>query len=408
MVLVAHPSLALAQGPSPASPKPSLAGLTRDALRSALARAGVPEKQLRMRVNQLWSWIYVRGVNDFDSMSDVSKELRTALSQHYSLARPEIVTEQVSVDGTRKWLLRLEKQKNDAKAPEIETVYIPEAGRGTLCISSQVGCTLTCSFCHTGTQRLVRNLTAQEIVGQILLARDCIGDWSGVASPDDGRLLPEGERKITNIVLMGMGEPLYNFDNVKEAMEVAADGEGLSVSKRRITLSTSGIAPEIVRWGAESGTMLAISLHATRDELRDELVPINRKYPIAELMAACRDYPGLSNARRITFEYVMLKGINDSLGEARALVRLLAGIPAKINLIPFNPWPGAPYECSDWEQIERFAEIVNKAGYASPVRTPRGRDISAACGQLRSASVKLKASERVKARNEAPARGSGG
>ena len=355
-----------------------------------------------------WSWIYVRGVTSFDAMSDVSKELRATLEQHYSLARPEIITEQVSVDGTRKWLLRLARLENDARAPEIETVYIPEPGRGTLCISSQVGCTLTCSFCHTGTQRLVRNLTAQEIVGQILLARDRIGDWSGAAGPDDGRLLPEGERKITNIVLMGMGEPLFNFDNVKEAIEVAADGEGLSVSKRRITLSTSGVVPEIERWGAEVGTMLAISLHATRDELRDELVPINRKYPIADLMQACRDYPGLSNARRITFEYVMLKGINDSLADARALVRLVAGIPAKINLIPFNPWPGAPYECSDWEQIERFAEIVNKAGYASPVRTPRGRDISAACGQLRSASVKLKASERANARVATGADGSGG
>ncbi len=408
MVLVADPSPAPTLSSPIASHKPSLAGLSRDALRAALTRIGVPEKQGRMRVNQLWSWIYVRGVTSFDAMSDVSKELRATLEQHYSLARPEIVTEQVSVDGTRKWLLRLARQENDARAPEIETVYIPEPGRGTLCISSQVGCTLTCSFCHTGTQRLVRNLTAQEIVGQILLARDRIGDWSGAAGPDDGRLLPEGERKITNIVLMGMGEPLFNFDNVKEAIEVAADGEGLSVSKRRITLSTSGVVPEIERWGAEAGTMLAISLHATRDELRDELVPINRKYPIADLMQACRDYPGLSNARRITFEYVMLKGINDSLADARALVRLVAGIPAKINLIPFNPWPGAPYECSDWEQIERFAEIVNKAGYASPVRTPRGRDISAACGQLRSASVKLKASERANARVATGADGSGG
>ena len=409
MVLVADSNLAIA--PVPVSPpqKPSLAGLSREGLRAALASVGVPEKQLRMRVNQLWSWIYVRGVASFEAMSDVSKELRASLAARYCLARPEIVTEQVSVDGTRKWLLRLAKQENDAKAPEIETVYIPEPGRGTLCISSQVGCTLTCSFCHTGTQRLVRNLTAQEIVGQILLARDRIGDWGGAEGPDDGRLLPEGERKITNIVLMGMGEPLYNFDSVKEAMDVAADGEGLSVSKRRITLSTSGIAPEIGRWGAQSGTMLAISLHATRDELRNELVPINRKYPIAELMEACRNYPGLSNARRITFEYVMLKGINDSLADARALVRLVAGIPAKINLIPFNPWPGAPYECSDWEQIERFAEIVNKAGYASPVRTPRGRDIHAACGQLRSASVKLKASERGKPqKNDLPAGGSGG
>jgi 23S rRNA (adenine2503-C2)-methyltransferase len=407
MVTVVNPPT-VGQSSSAASQKLSLAGLSRDGLRAALARAGVPDRQLRMRVNQLWSWIYVRGVGDFDAMSDVSKDLRALLAQHYSLTRPEIVTEQVSVDGTRKWLLRLERQETDARAPEIETVYIPEAGRGTLCISSQVGCTLTCSFCHTGTQRLVRNLSAQEIVGQILLARDRIGDWNGAAGPDDDGLIPEGDRKITNIVLMGMGEPLYNFDNVKEAIEVAADGEGLSVSKRRITLSTSGVVPEIPRWGEEAGTMLAISLHATRDELRDELVPINRKYPIAELMTACRNYPGLSNARRITFEYVMLKGINDSLSDARALVRLLAGIPAKINLIPFNPWPGAPYECSDWEQIERFAEIVNKAGYASPVRTPRGRDISAACGQLRSASVKLTASERAKARDAAAADGSGG
>jgi 23S rRNA (adenine2503-C2)-methyltransferase len=274
-------------------------------------------------------------------------------------------------------------------------VYIPEADRGTLCISSQVGCTLTCSFCHTGTQRLVRNLEAEEIVGQILLARDRIGDWPGASPPDDGALLPDAERKITNVVLMGMGEPLYNFDNVRDAMAVASDGEGLALSRRRITLSTSGVVPEIPRWGTEAGTMLAISLHATRDELRDKLVPINRKYPIAELMAACRGYPGLSNARRITFEYVMLKGVNDSLPEAKALVKLLAGIPAKINLIPFNPWPGAPYECSEWEQIERFAEIVNRAGYASPVRTPRGRDIMAACGQLRSESLRLSARERA-------------
>jgi len=382
--------------------KPSLAGLGREGLRAALASAGVPDKQLRMRVNQLWSWLYVRGVPDFEAMTDVAKDLRAELSQRYTLARPQIVSEQVSIDGTRKWLLRLASQGRDGNPPEIETVYIPEAKRGTLCISSQVGCTLNCTFCHTGTQRLVRNLTAQEIVGQILLARDRIGDWPDAEPPGDGRLLPSSrgassttDRKITNIVLMGMGEPLYNFDNVKAAMEMAADGEGLSVSKRRITLSTSGIVPEIARWGAETGTALAISLHAVRDELRDELVPINRKYPIAELLDACRCYPALSNARRITFEYVMLKGINDSLAEARELVRLLAGIPAKINLIPFNPWPGAPYECSDWEQIERFAEVVNKAGYASPVRTPRGRDIHAACGQLRSASVKQRASDRA-------------
>lgn len=374
---------------------PTLAGLDRSALAAALEAIGVPAKQTRMRVNQLWSWMYVRGVTSFGAMSDVSKELRAKLEAAYTLDRPEIVTEQVSVDGTRKWLLRLPRVGHEARAPEIETVYIPEADRGTLCISSQVGCTLNCSFCHTGTQRLVRNLEPHEIVGQILLARDRIGDWPGATPPGDGRLLPTSERKITNIVLMGMGEPLYNFDNVRRAIEVASDGDGLSISKRRITLSTSGVVPEIPRWGAEAGTMLAISLHATNDALRDKLVPINKKYPIAELLQACRDYPGLSNARRITFEYVMLKGVNDSAADARALVKLLSGIPAKINLIPFNPWPGTEYECSDWGQIERFAEIVNTAGYASPVRTPRGRDILAACGQLKSESVKLRASERT-------------
>jgi 23S rRNA (adenine2503-C2)-methyltransferase len=375
--------------------RPSLAGLGREGLAAALAAVGVPDRQVRMRVGQLWSWIYVRGATSFDAMSNVSKELRQTLAQAYTLARPEIAAEQVSEDGTRKWLLRLEKRGHERRAPEIETVYIPESDRGTLCISSQVGCTLTCSFCHTGTQRLVRNLEPAEIVGQILLARDRIGDWPGAAAPDDGGLLPDAERKITNVVLMGMGEPLYNFEHVRDAMAVASDGDGLALSKRRITLSTSGVVPEIARWGEEAGTMLAISLHATRDPLRDTLVPINRKYPIAELMAACRNYPGLSNARRITFEYVMLKGVNDSLAEAKALVRLVAGIPAKINLIPFNPWPGAPYECSDWEQIEKFAEIVNRAGYASPVRTPRGRDIMAACGQLRSESSALTARERA-------------
>ena len=380
--------------PAPASNLPSLAGLDRTALTAALEAIGVPEKQRRMRVNQLFSWLYVRGVTAFDQMTNVSKDLRARLAEHHTLARPEIVSEQVSVDGTRKWLLRLPKHGHEAKAPEIETVYIPEHDRGTLCISSQVGCTLTCSFCHTGTQKLVRNLEPEEIVGQILLARDRIGDWQGAAPPDDGRMLPVADRKITNIVLMGMGEPLYNFDNVRRAMEVASDGDGLAVSKRRITLSTSGVVPEIPRWGAESGTMLAISLHATSDELRDTLVPINKRYPIEQLLQACRDYPGLSNARRITFEYVMLKGINDSLADAKALVRLLEGIPAKINLIPFNPWPGSQYECSTWGQIEKFAEVVNAAGYASPVRTPRGRDILAACGQLKSESLKLRASER--------------
>ncbi len=382
------------QSPSPVEEetRPSLIGLGRAELGQALSSLGVPTKHLRMRISQLWSWIYVRGVTSFDQMTDISKDLRARLDAAYTLARPEIVTEQVSVDGTRKWLLRLPRRGREALPPEIETVYIPEIDRGTLCISSQVGCTLNCSFCHTGTQRLVRNLEAQEIVGQIMLARDRIGDWPGAEPPGDGRLLPDTERKITNIVLMGMGEPLYNFENVKAAMEIASDGEGLSISKRRITLSTSGVVPEIPRWGAESGTMLAISLHATRDDLRNELVPINRKYPIAELMAACRAYPGLSNAKRITFEYVMLKGVNDSLADAKELVKLLRGIPAKINLIPFNPWPGTKYECSDWEQIERFAEVVNRAGYASPVRTPRGRDILAACGQLKSQSTRLKAS----------------
>lgn len=377
-----------------ASAKPSLAGLTRTRLTEALRSVGVPEKQMRMRVTQLWRWMYISGVMNFEAMTDVSKDLRAVLSAHFTLDRPEIVTEQVSIDGTRKWLLRLPKRGHEAHPPEIECVYIPEEDRGTLCISSQVGCTLTCTFCHTGTQRLVRNLEVEEIVGQILLAKDRIGDWPGANLPEDGGLLPLGERKITNIVLMGMGEPLYNFDNVRDAMEVASDGEGLSMSKRRITLSTSGVVPEIGRWGDEAGTMLAISLHAVRDELRDVLVPINRKYPIAELLEACRNYPGVSNPRRITFEYVMLKGVNDSLADARELVRLLSGIPAKINLIPFNPWPGTDYECSDWAQIEKFAEVVNKAGYASPVRTPRGRDILAACGQLKSESQRLRASER--------------
>ena len=365
-----------------------LIGLSRAELAERLRALGVPERQIRMRVSQLWSWLYVRGLTGFAGMTDVATALRAELAARFTLARPGIVTEQVSVDGTRKWLLRL------ADGKEVETVYIPEADRGTLCISSQVGCTLTCSFCHTGTQRLVRNLTAGEIVGQIMLARDRLGDWPGAVA-DDPRGIPDAERKITNVVLMGMGEPLYNFDNVRDACAVAADGEGLSISKRRITMSTSGVVPEIPRWGEEAGTMLAISLHAVRDELRDQLVPINKKWPIRELLDACRAYPGLSNAKRITFEYVMLKGVNDSVADAKELVRLLAKIPAKINLIPFNPWPGAPYECSDWEQIEKFAEVVNRAGYASPVRSPRGRDIMAACGQLKSASIKQRASERL-------------
>jgi 23S rRNA (adenine2503-C2)-methyltransferase len=364
-----------------------LLGLSCGELASRLRALGVPERQTRMRVRQLWSWLYVRGATDMAAMTDIAKDLRAELAQAFTLERPTIVTEQVSIDGTRKWLLRL------ADGKEIETVYIPEEDRGTLCISSQIGCTLTCSFCHTGTQKLVRNLTPNEIVGQIMLARDRLGDWPGATAPNP-RGLPSSDRKITNVVLMGMGEPLYNFDNVRDACAIAVDGEGLSISKRRITLSTSGVVPEIPRWGEEAGTMLAISLHAVRDELRGQLVPINKKWPIKELLAACRAYPGLSNAKRITFEYVMLKGVNDSVADAKELVRLLAKIPAKINLIPFNPWPGAPFECSGWEQIEKFAEVVNRAGYASPVRSPRGRDIMAACGQLKSASVKQRASAR--------------
>jgi 23S rRNA (adenine2503-C2)-methyltransferase len=372
---------------APAELHQPLIGLDRASLGQRLEQLGVPDRQSRMRVGQLWNWLYVQGATDFAVMTNIAKEFRGELGRRFTLARPDIVTEQVSADGTRKWLLRLDDGK------EVETVYIPEADRGTLCISSQVGCTLTCSFCHTGTQKLVRNLTPAEIVGQIMIARDRLGDWPR-AIADDPRGIPETERKITNVVLMGMGEPLYNFDNVRDACLIAADGEGLSVSKRRITLSTSGVVPEIPRWGAEAGTMLAISLHAVRDELRDQLVPINKKWPIKDLLDACRSYPGLSNAKRITFEYVMLKGVNDSLPDAKELVRLLAKIPAKINLIPFNPWPGAPFECSDWEQIEKFGEVVNRAGYASPVRSPRGRDIMAACGQLKSASIKLRASER--------------
>ena len=387
--------------------KPSLVGLTRAALADALGAIGVPERQRKMRVQQLWNWIYVRGARDFDVMTSVAKELRGELDRHYTLARPEVVAEQVSVDGTRKWLLRLPGEHAAERPHEVECVYIPESDRGTLCVSSQVGCTLNCSFCHTGTQRLVRNLTPGEIVGQIMVARDRLGEWPRKSDPNSGRpefggtppsdgLVPtDGGRYVSNIVMMGMGEPLYNFEAVRDALQVAADGDGIGISRRRITLSTSGVVPNIARTGAEIGVMLAVSLHAVRDDLRNELVPLNRKYPIAELMQACRDYPGLSNARRITFEYVMLKGVNDSLADARQLVRLLKGIPAKINLIPFNPWPGSRYECSDWDQIERFSEVVFNAGYASPVRTPRGRDILAACGQLTSATETLTARERM-------------
>ena len=357
----------------------NLLGLSPDELKSALLAAGVTDKAAPMRKRQLWNWLYVHGARDFAAMTNLAKEFRAQMAERFVLARPEVVTEQVSNDGTRKWLLR------SAPGIEFETVFIPEPGRGTLCVSSQVGCTLNCRFCHTGTQKLVRNLTAAEIVGQLLVARDALGDW-----PSTGE-----NRRVTNVVLMGMGEPLYNFENVKAAMALVTDGDGLALSKRRVTLSTAGVVPMIARAGHEIGSSLAISLHAVRDEIRDVLVPINKKYPLAQLLDACRTYPGVSNARRITFEYVMLKGVNDALADARELVKVIRGIPAKINLIPFNPWPGAPYECSDWEQIEKFAEIVNRAGYASPVRTPRGRDIMAACGQLKSESVKQRASERL-------------
>jgi 23S rRNA (adenine2503-C2)-methyltransferase len=374
--------------------KPSLVGLTRAQLAKLLDAIGVPETQCKMRVQQLWHWIYFRGVTEFDQMSSMSKELRAKLAQQFTLERPQVMAEQISVDGTRKWLLRLPGEVQGERPHEVECVYIPDTERGTLCISSQVGCTLTCSFCHTGTQRFVRNLTSDEIVGQVMVARDRLGDWPGGTRPTDS-VIPSGDRCVTNIVLMGMGEPLYNLDSVRDALLIVQDGEGIGISKRRITLSTSGVVPMIARVGAEIGCMLAVSLHATNDELRNQLVPLNRKYPIAQLLEACRNYPGVSNARRITFEYVMLKGVNDSIEDAKALVRLLKGIPAKINLIPFNPWPGSKYECSDWEQIEKFSQVVFDAGYASPVRTPRGRDILAACGQLKSATGKLSARERM-------------
>jgi 23S rRNA (adenine2503-C2)-methyltransferase len=367
--------------------KPSLIGLSRTELAVRLGEIGVAAAQRRMRGQQLWHWMYVRGSQAFDQMTSISQQMRRELERHFTVARPEVAAEQISNDGTRKWLLRLASGDSIERAHEVECVYIPETDRGTLCVSSQVGCTLNCSFCHTGTQRLVRNLTAGEIVGQIMVARDRLNDWADRDTPNGGRL-------ITNVVMMGMGEPLYNFEAVRDALLIVADNEGIGISRRRITLSTSGVVPNIVRTGEEIGVMLAISLHAVRDDLRNELVPLNRKYPIAELLQACRDYPGSSNARRITFEYVMLKGVNDSLDDARLLVKLLKGIPAKINLIPFNPWPGTRYQCSDWEQIEKFSEYIFNAGYSSPVRTPRGRDILAACGQLKSETEKLSARER--------------
>lgn len=345
----------------------NLVGLSREELEAEFARAGFE----KFRARQVWQWIYNRGVTDFAAMTNLAKPARERLAEHYVVERPLAVKDLQSDDGTRKWLCRM-----PADGQEIETVHIPEEDRGTLCVSSQVGCTMTCRFCHTGTQRLVRNLTSAEIVGQVMLARDHLGEWP---SPAEGRML-------SNIVMMGMGEPLFNYENVARALKIVMDGEGIAISKRRITLSTSGVVPMMRRCGAELGVNLAVSLHAVTDELRNRIVPINKKYPIAELMDAVRTYPGLNNARRVTWEYVMLKGVNDSLADARALVRLIRGIPSKINLIPFNPWPGAPFECSDWDQIVRFSDFVNDAGYASPIRAPRGKDIMAACGQLKSES----------------------
>jgi 23S rRNA (adenine2503-C2)-methyltransferase len=358
---------------------PSLVGLSRQGLIERLIDIGVDAARARMRADQLWRWIYHHGVAEFEQMTNIAKEQRAALEQRFTLSRPHVAARQVSTDGTRKWLIRL------ADGAEIETVFIPDVGRsGALCVSSQVGCTLTCTFCHTGTQRLVRNLTAEDIVSQVMIARDDLGEWP--SSNED--------RRITNIVFMGMGEPLYNIDNVAAAIDTIADGDGISISRRRITVSTAGVAPKIPELGLRTGAMLAISLHATRDSLRDELVPLNRKYPLDQLFEAIRAYPTLGNAKRVTFEYVMLKGVNDSVAEAKALLGLLKGIPAKINLIPFNPWPGTRYECSDWATIEAFAAVLNRAGYASPIRTPRGRDILAACGQLKSETVKRRASAR--------------
>jgi 23S rRNA (adenine2503-C2)-methyltransferase len=356
----------------------NLAGLTRAELQAALVDSGVVDPaKARMRANQIWRWIHHYGVTDFDRMSDVAKDARAKLAERFTLARPEVVERQVSKDGTRKWLIRF------APGIEAETVYIPDVGRaGALCVSSQVGCTLNCTFCHTGTQKLVRNLTAAEIVAQVQVARDDLEEWPS----------PKEDRRLSNIVFMGMGEPLYNLDGVSNAIDIISDNEGIAISRRRITVSTSGVVPELQALGDRTSAMLAISLHATNDELRNKLVPLNKKYPLEQLMAGIKAYPGLSNARRVTFEYVMLKGVNDSPAEAKALVKLIEGVPAKINLIPFNPWPGSPYECSDWSAIERFAAVINRAGYASPIRTPRGRDILAACGQLKSESEKVRAS----------------
>jgi 23S rRNA (adenine2503-C2)-methyltransferase len=362
----------------------NLVGLTRPQLKDALIAVGTPEKQAKMRVNQLWQWIYHWGARDFAEMTNLAKDYRALLADNFVLAIPQVVTREVSEDGTRKYLVRI------AGGHEVEVVYIPETDRGTLCVSSQVGCTLTCSFCHTGTQKLVRNLTAGEIVGQIMVARDDLNEWP---APGQGTG-DSGPRRLSNIVLMGMGEPLYNFENVRDAMKIAMDPEGISLSRRRITLSTSGVVPEIARTATEIGCMLAISFHGTTDEIRSKLVPINKRWPIADLIEALREYPKVSNSERITFEYVMLKDVNDSDEDARRLIKLIEGIPAKINLIPFNEWPGAPYERSDWSRIKAFADIIYNAGYASPIRKPRGEDIMAACGQLKSATERERKSRK--------------
>ena len=359
----------------------NLVGLTRHGLHDALVEAGTNQKQAKMRTGQIWQWIYQKGVREFDLMTNLSKDYRSLLKQHFKIDIPEIVSKQVSKDGTRKYLIRI------AGGHEVETVYIPEQDRGTLCISSQVGCTLTCSFCHTGTQKLVRNLTAGEIIGQVMLARDDLGEWPKV----DHKPL-NTTRLLSNIVLMGMGEPLYNFENVRDAMKIAMDPEGISLSRRRITLSTSGVVPEIARTATEIGCLLAISFHATTDEVRNKLVPINKRWNLSTLIDALHDYPKVSNSERITFEYVMLKNINDSDDDAYRLLELIKGIPAKVNLIPFNPWPGAPYERSSNNRIHAFSEIIFRAGYASPVRKPRGEDILAACGQLKSATERARKS----------------
>ena len=360
---------------------PNLVGMTRDAMRDALIAAGTPEKQAKMRVGQIWQWIYHWGIRDFAKMTNLAKDYRAMLADNFVVAVPEVVTRQVSGDGTRKYLVRI------AGGHEVEVVYIPETDRGTLCISSQVGCTLTCSFCHTGTQKLVRNLTAAEIIGQVLVARDDLGEWPVQGTPKDE------VRLLSNIVLMGMGEPLYNFENVRDAMKIAMDPDGIQLSRRRITLSTSGVVPEIARTAQEIGCQLAISFHATTDEVRDKLVPINKRWPLADLLDALRTYPKVSNSERITFEYVMLDGVNDSDADAHRLIKLIDGIPAKINLIPFNEWPGAPYKRSSNNRIRAFADIIYKAGYASPIRTPRGEDIMAACGQLKSATERARKSK---------------